>query len=152
MNGAAPRRHGSRVLHEGPEGGSAPGWPHLPSARVAPVRGARGASLLEALISLTIMAIGILAVLSLLVTARRDAEVAADRAAFALAARQMLENRIAGWAPVLPVDRVVPVGVHRVRVTLEAETASAGLLRLRSRTRDPGGDDRWILETLEAGP
>jgi len=101
---------------------------------------------------MTIMMIGILAVLSLLVTARRDAESASDRAAIALAARQVLENHLAGWGPDLPSDQVVPVGVRRVRVTLVAESASAGLFRLRSRARDEASGGRWTLETLEARP
>jgi Tfp pilus assembly protein PilV len=101
---------------------------------------------------MVIMMIGVLAVLSLLVTARHDAESASDRAAIALAARQMLENHMAGWGPALPSDQVVPVGVRHVRVTLTAESASAGLFRLRSRARDEASGSSWILEMLEVRP
>lgn len=119
----------------------------------APACGATaGGSLLEVLISLVVLTIGVLAVLSLLVTARRNAEAAADRAAVALAARQVLEVRVVGGGPGLPPERVFLIGVHRVRVSLEAESLSAGLVRLRARARDATGGRSWTVETLEAGP
>lgn len=146
------RRQRSRVLHDGWGASRTPARAGVPTGTVPPVGPAAGVSLLEVLISMVIMMIGILAVLSLLVTARRDAESASDRAAIALAARQVLENHLAGWGPDLPSDQVVPVGVRRVRVTLVAESASAGLFRLRSRARDEASGGSWTLETLEVPP
>jgi Tfp pilus assembly protein PilV len=109
-------------------------------------------ALLEVLISLSVMVIGVLAVLGLLVTARRDAEMAAHHAALALAARQVLELHTVGRGPDLPWELTLPVGAHRVRVTLEAESASAELLRLRCVAREEAGGGDWIVETLSAGP
>jgi len=146
------RCHLSRVLHDpwGTPRASVRGRDR--SAEVRTGGTSAGTSLIEVLISLSILAIGIFAVLALLVAARRDAEAAADRAALALAARQVLETHLVGGDSGLPFERVVPIGVHRIRVRLEAETASSGLLRLRSRARDTTGGRSWIVETLAAVP
>jgi len=146
------RCHLSRVLHDARGTPPAPVRDRGRSAKFRTRRESAGVSLVEVLISLSILAIGIFTVLTLLVAARRDAEAAADRAALALAARQVLETHLAGGDPGLPFERVVPIGVHRIQVRLEAETASGGLLRLRSRARDTTAGRSWIVETLAAVP
>jgi hypothetical protein len=146
------RRNGSGVLHDPRRGfrsraGTA--WRRGPGSGA---ESGRGSALIEILISLSILTIGVFAIVGLLGSARRSAEAAAGSAAAALAAQQVLETSLAGRGPGAPYAGDVPVGVHRVRVTLVAEPAASGLIRLRAHAVDRGSRRAWDVETLRAGP
>lgn len=149
---AGRRRHGSGVLHDpGSSSRSRIGrrWNRDAARRE---QGPRGASLIEALISLSILTIGVLSVVGLLASGRRSAERAAGTAAAALAAQQVLEATVVEGLPDPMLTREVQVGVHRVRVTLTVEpVAGAPVRMLRAHALDLGSGRDWNVETFRAG-
>lgn len=141
-------RNDCRVLHgEGPaEARFGFGFGDVAVGKFRPPD-ARGSALVEVLISLSILAIGIIGVLSGSRAVRMQAELASRRAVEALAAQQVLDHRHV-WAPddSVSVD-TVSVGVHVVEVRTEVSEWRPGLVRVMVSADAGAGAAPWRLVT-----
>jgi Flp pilus assembly protein TadG len=113
-----------------------------------------GSVLVEVLIAMSIMTIGVLGIVAGGRVVREQAELAARRAAEALAAQQVLEQGLVG-APGdssrIDIDTVV-IGVHRVRVRVESKDSARGLTWVRVQADADAGGVPWEIETLRRFP
>ena len=111
-----------------------------------------GSVLVEVLIAMSLMTIGVLAIAAGGRAVRDQAELAARRAAEALAAQQVLEQGIVG----IPGDSsridTVSIGVHQVRVRIESRDSLSGLTWIRVQADAGAGSVPWELETLRRIP
>lgn len=146
---SGPRpRNGSRVLH-GPVSpprlaGSGPGRRSVVPARATDLS---GAALAELLISLSILTIGVLGLLSGSRATRLQARLAADRAAEALAAQQVLERRGIGISGDSVWVETIRIGVREVMVRAEVRDSFAGVAWVRVVASSGSGSAPWTLET-----
>ncbi len=107
---------------------------------------------MEALISLSILAIGVLGALGLLSASRREAELAARRGAEALAAQQVLERFMAGPAPDSALVARPVVSGRRIDVTIRVLPLAPGLVRLKAEARDAAAGRPLVVETIRRVP
>ncbi|MDT8435447.1 MAG: prepilin-type N-terminal cleavage/methylation domain-containing protein [Gemmatimonadota bacterium] len=112
----------------------------------------RGATLVELLISLSILTIGVLAAATVISTGRRQAESAARRGAEALAARQVLEHLLVESPGSTAEAGEVDIGGRRVRVVVDTMPDAGGLRRLRARARMGEAATDWPVEVLVPSP
>jgi Tfp pilus assembly protein PilV len=106
-----------------------------------------GAALAELLISLSILTIGVLGLLSGSRAARLQASLAADRAAEALAAQQVLERRAIGVSSDSAWVDTVRIGVREVVVRAELRDSFPGVAWLHVEAISGSGSVPWRLET-----
>ena len=103
---------------------------------------------------MSIMTIGVLTVAAGARSVRIQAELAARRAAEALAAQQVLEQGLVG-APGdssrIDIDTVV-IGIHQVRVRVESRDSVPGLIWFRVQADADAGSVPWEIETLRRFP
>ena len=146
-SGPRPRK-GSRVLH-GPA--SAPHPAGLRAGCRSAVRthaeDLSGVALAEVLISLSILTIGVIGLLSGNRAARLQADLAASRAAEALAAQQVLERRGMGLSGDSAWVDTVRIGVREVVVRAESRDSFPGVAWVRVTADSGSGTAPWRLET-----
>ena len=99
------------------------------SARESP----RGSTLVELLISLSILGIGVIGIAAGSRAARLQAELASSRAAEALAAQQVLERQAIWGSGDSPAFDTVRIGVHAVEVRTGVRDSMPGLVWLTVR-------------------
>lgn len=141
-------RNVSRFLH-----GSSSTAPLRCNGRVdllgfpAHARHMSGAALVELLISMSILTIGVLGLLSGSRGTRRQASLAASRAAEALAAQQVLErNDIGISGDSLQVDTIA-IGVIQVEVRTVVRDSFPGMVWIDVVAQSESGTTPWRLET-----
>jgi len=106
-----------------------------------------GAALVELLISMSILTIGVLGLLSGSRGTRRQASLAASRAAEALAAQQVLErNDIGISGDSLQVDTIA-IGVIQVEVRTVVRDSFPGMVWIDVVAQSESGTTPWRLET-----
>ena len=111
-----------------------------------------GSVLVEVLIAMSLMTIGVLAIAAGGRAVRDQAELAARRAAEALAAQQVLEHGTVGaLGDSLRID-TVSIGIQRVRVRTERHEMLPGLVWIRVQADAGAGSAPWELETLRRIP
>ena len=148
-----PVRKGSRVLH-GPGDGDSRYHRESPRFPVDVERAqtSRGSILTEVLISLSIMGIAVLGVAAGGRATRLQAELASRRAAEALAAQQVLEQRVVWGSDDSPAFDTVKIGVHDVTVRTDVSDSLPGLVWLRVQADAGAGRYSWQLESARRIP
>lgn len=111
-----------------------------------------GSVLVEVLIAMSIMTIGVLGIVAGGRVVREQAELAARRAAEALAAQQVLEHGLVGAPGDSSRIDTVSIGVHQVRVRVERRDSLPGLVWLRVEADAGAGSVPWEMETLRTIP
>lgn len=111
-----------------------------------------GSVLVEVLIAMSLMTIGVLAIAAGGRVVRDQAELAARRAAEALAAQQVLEYGTVGAPGDSSHIDTVSIGIHQVRVRIESHEVLPGLVRIRVQADADAGSGPWELETLRRIP
>ncbi len=111
-----------------------------------------GSVLVELIMSMSIITIGVLSIVAGGRSVRAQAELAARRAAEALAAQQVLEHEAVGTLRDSSRVDTVTIGIQQVRIRIERRDSFPGLEWIRVEADAGAGQVPWELETLRRIP